>query len=378
MVARVGLGWRGAAGQMTPHRRRVVGPTGEPDAAERAPRLEATRSLVAAADYWASADAVRQVIGAWAYTLPPAEARPNAAEVREAVAVAGALRERERVAGEERWQLGGSTGSGTAAVLDLDDLAERTGLSERTVGHALDLLRRVRLVVDHRSGAVATVSLDASALNAQPCVARLAWDGARDRLRAVGASLAPALAVWREVAGVVGAYAGDAAPPVRLSVRMLEERTGYGRSTVSEALSGLERARLVDLELRAGRTARVTLRPASFGRPDVPPAPPPVERTSVTPPPAGHATDRGAVARDENGVGRGRAAPVASHRDLASGANAPVAAPGGASVRVGEFAGIPIHAPPGTPVTVECDASGRWLCRVGPYLVLGPVGPEAQ
>jgi hypothetical protein len=42
-------------------------------------------------------------------------------------------------------------------------------------------------------------------------------------------------------------------------------------------------------------------------------------------------------------------------------------------VLVGTFAGTPIYAPAGTPLVVECDAEGRWSCRVGPFLQLGPV-----
>jgi hypothetical protein len=45
----------------------------------------------------------------------------------------------------------------------------------------------------------------------------------------------------------------------------------------------------------------------------------------------------------------------------------------GAVVLVGTFAGTPIYAPAGTPLVVECDAEGRWSCRVGPFLQLGPV-----
>lgn len=52
---------------------------------------------------------------------------------------------------------------------------------------------------------------------------------------------------------------------------------------------------------------------------------------------------------------------------------APSAAGLAAPVLLGSFAGTPIYAPPGTPLVVECDADGRWSCRVGPYLQLGPV-----
>lgn len=50
-----------------------------------------------------------------------------------------------------------------------------------------------------------------------------------------------------------------------------------------------------------------------------------------------------------------------------------------APIYLGEFAGTPIFAPPGTPLIVECDRNGRWTCRVGPLLRLSPVGsPEVH
>jgi hypothetical protein len=48
----------------------------------------------------------------------------------------------------------------------------------------------------------------------------------------------------------------------------------------------------------------------------------------------------------------------------------------GAPVLLGHFGGTPIYGPPGTPLVVDCDADGRWTCRVGPLLTLGPVAPD--
>jgi DNA-binding transcriptional ArsR family regulator len=164
--------------------------------------------------------------------------------------------------------------------------------------------------------------------------------------------------VLREMAASLGALAEGEAPPVRVSVRDLEERTGYGRSTVAEALGTLERARLLDVESRTGRTTRFTLRPAAFGQVDEPPrgvvaALPQVEPTLATVLPAALPT------------------PTPARQGASAGT-----AVRGAPVLLGHFAGTPIYGPPGTPLVVDCDADGRWTCRVGPLLTLGPVAPD--
>jgi hypothetical protein len=206
-------------------------------------------------------------------------------------------------------------------------------------------------------GGGATGTLSGDVLAPQPAVARLAWDEARRRVRAVPGSLAPALAVLREMAASLGALAdGEAPPPVRVSVRDLEERTGYGRSTVAEALGTLERARVLDIESRAGRTTRFTLRPAAFGQADEPP------RGAMAAPPAAEPALASVLPA---------AAPAAASHGVSAGA-----AVRGAPVLLGHFGGTPIYGPPGTPLVVDCDADGRWTCRVGPLLTLGPVAPD--
>lgn len=374
-----------------------------------------SRSLVPAAAWWVSGDAVRQAIGALAYTLGAGERRPDPAEVREAIGVASAVRElqRQRLA----WAGSDPAGEPPAIAADADVLGALAGLARPAVAGALRLLERSGVLV---RAAVGEVALAPVALAPQPTAAALDWDAVRRRLAVAGGSVPAALAVLRELAATAGAggvgaagavNAGNpaASDPIRLSVRALEERTGYGRSTVAEALAALERARVVDVEARVGRTARFTLRPAAFGAADLPPVAPEasgvparlVDRTGLA--------DRPMEASDDGGwgapsgltssgatVGAVAAAPAATPAAVAtppSSATAfgmPAVAPAaaapampaatplapGAPVRLGEFAGIPIHAPPGTPLVVECDAAGRWTCRVGPFLVLGPVGPE--
>ena len=134
--------------------------------------------------------------------------------------------------------------------------------------------------------------------------------------RATDASIPAALAVLAEIGRATGP-GGDAgeAPFIRYSVRDVEGATRFSRSTVSMALTALERVGLIAV--------------------DTPRRPSP-----ATP------ADAPSMTSD------------AAHQ-----------AP--AAVYVGEFAGTPIFAPPGTPLIVECGSDGRWTCRVGPLLRLG-------
>ena len=320
---------------------------------------DTVRSLVADADHWVSAPLVRQAIGAWAYAAAAPDRRPSEPAVRDAVSVACALHERTRGSDGGRWATavaGVGQGSAHPRPLDPAGLGERTGLESGAVAAALTLLEQAGALTWGGEGGGTTSTLAADVLAPQPAVARVSWDEARRRVRAVPGSLAPALAVLREVAAALGALAVDEAPPpVRVSVRDLEERTGYGRSTVAEALGTLERARLLDVETRAGRTTRFTLRPAAFGQIDEAP--------------------RGAAVASETSSAVAGGATSATSAPL-SAPPTPGAVAGRAPVLLGEFAGTPIYGPPGTPLVVDCDAAGRWTCRVGPLLTLGPVAPD--
>jgi hypothetical protein len=185
----------------------------------------------------------------------------------------------------------------------------------------------------------------------------------------VGAPVAVLRALAERMGAVdlAGAGAGAATelPSVRASVRDLEDATRFGRSTVSEAVAALVRARVLDADTRAGHTGRFAVRPSTFGLPDDEPGPPPTALTSA-------ALTTSALP----GVPGARAAHGAPVRPGGPEVAAPVVVgPGavGAPVLVGTFAGTPIYAPAGTPLVVECDADGRWVCRVGPFLQLGPV-----
>ena len=384
-------------------------PIGAPDEGQDERALLPVGALGAIGASWVSAGLVRQAIGAWAYTLPGAERRPDAQDVREAIAVACAARELAVDPDRRRWAEHDARGEAASEVpRDPGALAERSGLDVRTVERALTLLERVGVLATVGRGAAIALALDPGVLAVRPVVGRLAWGEVRARLRRVGCPPPAALAVLRELAAEVGAVAeGELPAPIRLSVRALEERTGYGRSTVADALAGLERARLLDVEARAGRTARFTLRPAAFGH-----AEPTVARARAddpapdggawgAPPSDGArapASGRAAARREVVGTGGVRLAAGADGVAAAGGTRSPARAPalpahpaplasevaiarpsavaaGGevASVRLGEFAGTPIHGPPGTPLVVVRHADGSWSCRVGPFLVLGPV-----
>lgn len=360
--------------------------------------VNSVTTLVAPADHWVSAAAVRQAIGSWAYSLRAGERRPSEEAVRLAVGVACAVRESATDPERRAWLGAAGAGEPTGSVpADTVDLGARAGVPEREVAPALDLLASAGVVTLQRGPDGVTVALSSAVLAPFPAVARVDWRALRARLATVGGSIAAAQAVLRELVAQLGAVGepagatGAALPPVRASVRELGDATGFGRSTVSAALAALEQARVLDVEVRAGRTTRFVVRPAVFGWPD---------ETLIMEPAvtagqgslASHTEERGEGRRRRRGApammgGQTLAAPdpgtvaasaaaariasVALPPDPVSrrGAVAPAAAP----VLIGTFAGTPIHAPAGTPLVVECDAEGRWWCRVGPFLRIGPV-----
>lgn len=336
-------------------------------------------SLPATSDQWVAPAAVRRLIGAWAYSALPEQERPGSAEVRRAIAVTSAFAELATRA--QRTPFGARTG-GAAESFRLWDvevatepsrICELTGYSPHEVNAAVELLRRsgVLEVLDATPAAMgvagqgsARVRLVETACEAAPAVSRVEWDAARAALQEAGvamSALAAPLAVLREIARASGPI-GDpsAAPHVRYSVRELEGATLFSRSTVSEALAALERARLVSTDARRGQTLRCVLTPRACGlgaEEEALPAPAVSQQSSVLP-------------------SAGDPSPVSSERRVDSppsgAAHVSPLVPGGV-VLLGEFAGTPIFGPPGTPLVVECDARGRWTCTVGPHLRLGPV-----
>lgn len=327
---------------------------GTPAAREGPSGLSVT-PLAGGADLWVSPAIVRERIGAWAYAHAAEADRPGVAEVRRALAVAAAVAESAHAVWRDPeetplWEVD--------VVADEAELARRSRLASRDVAGALELLVRTGVVAstrnpDARSDAL---RLEHEVLEPAPAVAQVAWDGARARLEAAGAGAAAALAVLREVARASGPVPdATRAPFVRYSVRELEAATLFGRSTVSEALGALERARLITLDARRGQTMRCALAPAAFGHE----LPGPVAEATI-----------GDERRQTPATGGRGAALLPSPVPTATSSAAPVL--------LGEFAGTPIYAPAGTPLVVECDAEGRWSCRVGPLLKLGPVAPPER
>jgi hypothetical protein len=280
---------------------------------------------------------------------------------------------------------------------DLADLAERAGLGLEVAAAALGLLTDAQAVVRRLGASAPTVALTPSVLVPAPALARVAWADVRHRVRGVRGSVAPALAVVRELVGRVGVFDssvfdGASSPlSVRASVRDLEEATGFGRSTVSEALGVLAHVRLVEIETRAGRTTRFGLRPATFGAVDADDAcdapavfadaEARIDHAGAAAPPdsaTSHPAGARALPADQGGrpdaVGGGAPAATlpppraAGSRQL----SLPPQSASPASPLVATFAGTPIHAPAGTAIELLCDAAGQWTCRVGPLLVLGP------
>ncbi len=346
-----------------------------------------------AGDLWVSSAAVRQAIGAWAYTRAGGEPHPGDDVVRAAVAVACALAESVAAA------VGGADAAWSSRAADPTDgsdaplarpvaydparLAELAGVPARDVDRALVVLRGAGVVrwtgAGSGAGSGARVALDGAVLAPLPAVARVDWAGVRRRLAAVGAGVGAPVAVLRALAermgavDLAGAGAGAATelPTVRASVRDLEDATRFGRSTVSEAVAALVRARVLDADTRAGHTGRFAVRPSAFGLPDDEPGPatPTAVTISALPGvPGAPAAHRAPVRPGGPGVA---AAADPTARVAAPVVAGPAAV--GAPVLVGTFAGTPIYAPAGTPLVVECDADGRWVCRVGPFLQLGPI-----
>lgn len=322
--------------------------------------------LPVGAEQWVAPDAVRRLIGAWAYSALPEDEHPGAADVRRAIAIASALAEQaHEIIRAPFGSADPDARPGLSAVeIDADALrlGELAGCTGRDAAAAIELLLKSGAVeaagvggTGPSTGGGTRVRLVDTVCEAAPAVALIDWRTVRYALGesdlATVAFAAP-LAVLREIARASGPIADPtAAPHVRYSVRDLETATLFSRSTVSEALAALERARLVMTEARRGQTLRCVVAPLAFGvrirsGDGAVPTSAPLEVAALAP----------------------TSPPPARERSEAT--SAPAAATG--VVRLGEFGGTPFFAPPGTPVVVTLDDGGRWICQVGP-LTLGPL-----
>lgn len=404
-------------------RRASIAPASAGSAEQGLDRL----ALPTATDLWVSAAAVRQQIGAWAYGALRESQRPDASAERRAVAVANAVAELGHRVPDARF--GGAADGALPdreVVVHRDEIEELTGLAGEAAADALKLLLDcgvLEVATDASSQTPDALPLESPRKFARrvrlagavcqpaPAVARIQWAAVRARLAEGGVrtgGLPAPLAVLRELAWATGPVADpEMAPTVRCSARELEAATRFGRSTVSEALATLERARLIRVEARRGQTLRCGLAAAAFGLPDerMPDAQMSAAQMPAAPVPQTRAPDTRSsklpfqaprsVTTDERSVvavsppERSIAADVSREAEPLTGAESPTQgrnsetsrdqahrpAPTGV-VRLAEFAGTPIYAPAGTPITIECDAAGNWTCRVGPHLRLGPIASD--
>ena len=337
---------------------------------------------------WVEPVAVRERIGAWAFGQSRTTGQPSAADVRRALLVASALTE---MAHSSARTADGTSIGYVELPADEGALSDRSGLSTREVRAGLALLTNAGVVVRSGSEIRAPIRIAREVLGDCPTLPRIRWDTVRGRLRAADVGIPAALAVLAEIARVTGPVgdAGDA-PFIRYSVRDLEGATRFSRSTVSTALVALERVGLIAVDARRGQTLRCALCPAVFGHDSggdsVATRPPDVscgESTDTNPSVAEAVLgpqQNEAVAAVEALAGvradetsRGLSSATPAH---VSGMTSGVIGQAPAAVYIGEFAGTPIFAPPGTPLIVERGSDGRWTCRVGPLLQLGPVDPS--
>jgi DNA-binding transcriptional ArsR family regulator len=347
-------------------------------------------SLGGESSLWVEPVAVRERIGAWAFGQSRTTGQPSAADVRRALLVASALAE---MAHSSARTADGTSIGDVELPADEGALSDRSGLSTREVRAGLALLTNAGVVVRSGSEIRAPTRIAREVLGDCPTLPRIRWDAVRGRLRAADVGIPAALAVLAEVARATGPVGeGGDAPFIRYSVRDLEGATRFSRSTVSTALTALERVGLITVDARRGQTLRCALCPSVFGHDSDD------ENAAVTPADVNHdeSTDGDPVVPEPalRTQQSRRAAAVKPRQDIrtdwtsrslspATSARAPnltsdAVDQAPAAIYVGEFAGTPIFAPYGTPLIVECDSNGRWTCRVGPLLRLGPADPLGE
>ena len=329
---------------------------------------------------WVEPVAVRERIGAWAFGQSRTTGQPSAADVRRALLVASALAE---MAHSSPRTADGTSIADVELPAEHATLSDRSGLSTREARAGLGLLTNAGVVVRSGSG----IRIAREVLGNCPSLARIQWDAVRGRLRRSDVGIPAALAVLAEIARATGPVGDDGdAPFIRYSVRDLEGATRFSRSTVSTALTALERVGLIAIDARRGQTLRCALRPTVFGHDsgddgtartaDVRHgASTHADRLIAEPAVGSQQSQRVAVVEARTVVRADRSSRSSSPATLAQASSiaSDIVDPALAAVYIGEFAGTPIFAPPGTPLIVECGSDGRWTCRVGPLLRLGPV-----
>ena len=309
---------------------------------------------------WVSAGAIRTRLAAWGMGQGRA-ARGIMSDVglRTAIGVAAAIVELE---GDPAWARWGNSDSpvdaGASGVReDVAELARRSGFPAARVREALTALAGGGVVARTTMAGDTVVRVENDARVVAPRCAQVAWAHVRAVLVAHGVALPAPLAVLRALTSRVDAAEdeGSGDVSVRASVRDLADDTHFGRSAVTDAVAALEAARLLAVETRAGRVTRFTITPSSFG-------------VAVGHADAGASAGRLTMLQPDP---EHASAVVFRQRDMPRAAVSDHAW----SALIGTFGETEIRAPRGTPLTLEQDDVGRWYCRVGPHLRLGPLDP---
>jgi hypothetical protein len=296
---------------------------------EQAPLI---RSISGGVDRCASAAAALRLIGQATGHLP-AKRRPSDADRRVAAAVVAALGEmiRERWdSQEEPWRV--EIPESTA------DLVRRTGASENEVCAGLRLLMESDVVASVQAAGQRRLRLSQETFEEVPALARMDGGAVRRQLDSIGASVAPALAVIRELAVVSGGHTDTSQPGpwIEASLAHLSEATFFKRTAVSKALSDLESAGLIQRSARSGKLHSYRLLPTVSGAEAQPlPTRAPSSDPSRVPAHAAPRVPPPGLASDDTGV----------------------------TVEVG---GARIHVAAGVECRLEVDGQGLPVLRVGP------------
>jgi DNA-binding transcriptional ArsR family regulator len=325
------------------------------------------------ADTWLADRVVHARLAAWCIGAGVAERWVRTEEgLRTATGVAAAVLELERDASRLRWPVTGADiihadRAAAGVPVDVAELAGRAGVSDDRARVALEALVSAGVAQRRTAHGQSAIAIDGECLVVAPGCAAINWTAVRDALGVLGRPVAAPVAVLRALAlRLDGHTAEQGIAELRASVRELADETHYGRTAVADALTALREAGLVDTRVRAGQATRFVVGPAAYGHaPAIRSAPHPSEGMVAV-----GGSPSAATAPSTHGTRRARRA---ASREERAGESSDPAAAATIPIRLGDFGGTPILAPAGTPITLEQDASGRWYCRVGTHLRLGPI-----
>lgn len=334
-------------------------------------RAESSRtrvlSIARPAGQFVSAEEIRASIAIWGERAACSE-RELTRLKRDGTAVACALAELARAT-----PVAGDAGPWDAEFrAQPPELVVRSGIPARRVERAVEVLRAARVIEMREVEGATLVRVRQEVWDDRPEVAALAWPSIRARLNGAGATVAPALAVLRELAWISSASSASprrAGQGIACSLGDLARRTRFSETVVDGALRSLTAAGLLERDTSQGRTAVHRLTRAAYGEAmgeamgdaeDGAPAPPAMlgradARPATQPVVPARPDDPGPIGAP--GAATGRAA------------GADVAPPMGITL---ELNGMPIPIGAGVPYRFEVDADGRVWCWIGRAFRLGP------